>query len=112
MELIKKSTSSRPYLPNSSLTLTRVAAAISSNLAGRSSIAMLSVPSRSVMRETIKSLRKEATSSVVYLPCVPTKVFTSRLASVTRNEYLPKLRRRTMPKSLSRTVIGWRVPHF
>ena len=36
MALIKKSTSSRPYLPNSSETLARVPEAISSYLAARS----------------------------------------------------------------------------
>jgi hypothetical protein len=33
------------------------------------------VPSRSVKRETIRSRRNSATWSVVYLPCVPTRVF-------------------------------------
>lgn len=70
------------------------------------------VPSRSVNRDTIRSRRYDEISSVVYLPCVPTSVLSSSAESTTRSEYLPKLRSRTIPKSLSRTVIGWRVPHF
>ena len=72
MALMKKSTSSRPYLPNSSLTLIRVPAAISSNLLGKSSMPILDVPNRSVIRATIRSFKNDVTSSVENLPWVPT----------------------------------------
>ena len=58
------------------------------------------MPSRSVSRATIRSRRYDEMSSVVYLPWVPTSVLISRAESTTRNEYLPKLRKRTMPKVL------------
>ncbi len=70
------------------------------------------VPSKSVIRATIRSFRYEVTSSVVYLPCVPTSSFSSTTESAMRNEYLPKLRNRTRPNSASWNTIGWRVPHF
>ena len=110
--LTKKSTSSRPYLSNSSLTFARQPAAISSYFAGRSSRLKPSVPKRSVRRATIISRRNAVTSSVVYLPWVPTSVFNSTALSEMRKENLPKLRRRTMPNSVSRKTMGWRVPHF
>ena len=112
MALMKKSTSSRPYLANSSATFARVPAATSSYFAGRSSRPIFSVPSRSASRATIRSRRYELTASVVYLPCVPTSVLISSGESATRNEYLPKLRSRTMPNSASRKAIGCKVPHF
>ncbi len=57
MALMKKSTSSSPYLANSSATLARVPAAISSNFDGKSSIDTADVPSRSVIAETIRSFK-------------------------------------------------------
>ena len=112
MALMKKSTNSRPYLENSSDTFARVPEATSSYFAGRSSRLIPSVPSRSASRATIKSFMYELTASVVYLPWVPTNVFINSGESTTRNEYLPKLRSRTMPNSASRKAIGCKVPHF
>ena len=72
--LMKKSTSSRPYLRE----LLAIFGA-SRRRSRRTSPAdragsICDVASKSVSRETIRSLRNDVISSVVYLPCVPTRV--------------------------------------
>ena len=43
---------------------------------------------------------------------VPNSRSTNTLMSLSLNEYEPNARSRTAPRSVSRTVTGWLVPHF